>query len=329
MGAELLLAAVDVSDSLQMKALVEKAQQKFGVINGVIHAAGVVAGASLDLFQNLNREKCELQLQPKVHGLLVLKELFENQSLDFMMPVSSLSTVLGGLGFAAYAAANQFMDSLSQQQYWQGNTEWISVDWEGWNFDEKDRQVVATGSTQSLALTPEEGAMIFDRVLRQGKLPQVIISTANLQHRIDQWRSDESPQAKEKAAVEINTEHPRPALSSDYIEPGNDGERILTGIWQNALGIEPIGINDNFFELGGDSVLNIQITAMAKKHGLMLTPKDVFEWQTIAELVVLATAKESMVQEENACQKDTAQEKKEDDISEDDLAEILRQQEML
>jgi non-ribosomal peptide synthase protein (TIGR01720 family) len=48
--------------------------------------------------------------------------------------------------------------------------------------------------------------------------------------------------------------------------------------------LEQVGVNDNFFELGGDSILSIQIVAKASREGLRLTPKDLFQHQTIAEL---------------------------------------------
>ena len=38
------------------------------------------------------------------------------------------------------------------------------------------------------------------------------------------------------------------------------------------------------FEIGGDSILSIQIVSRAKQAGLQLTPKQLFEHQTIAEL---------------------------------------------
>ena len=49
------------------------------------------------------------------------------------------------------------------------------------------------------------------------------------------------------------------------------------------LGSKRIGMNDNF-EIGGDSILSIQIVSRAKQVGLQLTPKQIFEHQTIAEL---------------------------------------------
>ncbi|TGV06387.1 hypothetical protein EN829_053460, partial [Mesorhizobium sp. M00.F.Ca.ET.186.01.1.1] len=56
-------------------------------------------------------------------------------------------------------------------------------------------------------------------------------------------------------------------------------------IWKTVLGVADVGIHDNFFELGGDSILSIQIVARANQLGIRLTPKQLFENQTIAELL--------------------------------------------
>ncbi|WP_200986695.1 condensation domain-containing protein, partial [Pseudomonas cichorii] len=41
-------------------------------------------------------------------------------------------------------------------------------------------------------------------------------------------------------------------------------------------------------ELGGDSILSLQIIARAKRQGLKLSPKQLFEKQTIAQLATVA-----------------------------------------
>jgi hypothetical protein len=50
--------------------------------------------------------------------------------------------------------------------------------------------------------------------------------------------------------------------------------------------MEQVGIHDNFFELGGDSILSTQIAARAYQAGLYLTPMELFQHQTIAELAI-------------------------------------------
>ncbi|TRU77564.1 MAG: amino acid adenylation domain-containing protein [Microcystis viridis Mv_BB_P_19951000_S69] len=74
----------------------------------------------------------------------------------------------------------------------------------------------------------------------------------------------------------------------NYATPSTKNEQILAQIWQEFLGLKTISINDNFFELGGDSILAIQIIAQANQAGLEITPKQLFGYQTIAQLALVA-----------------------------------------
>jgi len=47
----------------------------------------------------------------------------------------------------------------------------------------------------------------------------------------------------------------RPNLDNPYVVAETAIEKRLVGIWEDALGIEGIGINDDFLDLGGDSLL--------------------------------------------------------------------------
>ncbi|WP_426134158.1 non-ribosomal peptide synthase/polyketide synthase [Pseudomonas sp. PWP3-1b2] len=73
-------------------------------------------------------------------------------------------------------------------------------------------------------------------------------------------------------------------LQQDYVAPQSLLEQQLTGIWQDVLKLEKVGINDNFFELGGDSIISIQVVSRARQAGLRLTPKDLFQHQTVQAL---------------------------------------------
>ncbi|ATI59681.1 MULTISPECIES: non-ribosomal peptide synthetase [Bacillus] len=77
-------------------------------------------------------------------------------------------------------------------------------------------------------------------------------------------------------------------INSEWVGPRNSNEQILTAIWKRVLGVKKVGIYDNFFEIGGDSILSIQIISQASQVGLKLTPKQMFECPTIAELAQVA-----------------------------------------
>ncbi|MGL5939583.1 MAG: amino acid adenylation domain-containing protein [Waterburya sp.] len=71
--------------------------------------------------------------------------------------------------------------------------------------------------------------------------------------------------------------------------PRNQLESILVNIWQEVLQVDNIGIDDNFFELGGDSIMSLQVIAKAKSADIQLTPKQIFQYQTIADLGTVAS----------------------------------------
>jgi len=68
----------------------------------------------------------------------------------------------------------------------------------------------------------------------------------------------------------------------EYMAPRNE-ERSYWRDIQQVLRVDRVGVQDNFFELGGDSILSIQIVARANTVGLKLTPRQLFEHQTVAE----------------------------------------------
>ncbi|HJT56094.1 MAG TPA: type I polyketide synthase, partial [Ktedonobacteraceae bacterium] len=114
-GAELLLLQADVADLFQMQRVIQQTLQRFGAINGVIHAAGITVESAFRPLQTLGKAECELHFRPKVHGVFALEQALQGVDLDFCLLFSSISAVLGGSGFAGYAAANLFMDAFVQQ----------------------------------------------------------------------------------------------------------------------------------------------------------------------------------------------------------------------
>ena len=69
--------------------------------------------------------------------------------------------------------------------------------------------------------------------------------------------------------------------------PCTEHEQALAQIWQDVLGIEQVGRHDNFFELGGDSIISIQVVSRARRAGLSLQPRDLFQQQTLQALAAV------------------------------------------
>ncbi|API91262.1 MULTISPECIES: non-ribosomal peptide synthetase [unclassified Virgibacillus] len=79
---------------------------------------------------------------------------------------------------------------------------------------------------------------------------------------------------------------PKPDYSEkNYIKPTNNIEQKMAEIWRKSLKLRDVGLEDNFFELGGDSILAIQIVNTAKREGITLTVDQIFEFETIKEIL--------------------------------------------
>ncbi|MFD4530457.1 condensation domain-containing protein, partial [Streptomyces sp. NPDC058470] len=65
-------------------------------------------------------------------------------------------------------------------------------------------------------------------------------------------------------------------------------EVVLCGLFADALGLEGVGVEDSFFELGGDSILSMMVVSGARKAGLVITTREVFDHRTPANLAAVA-----------------------------------------
>ncbi|MEB3357183.1 MAG: amino acid adenylation domain-containing protein [Synechococcales bacterium] len=85
---------------------------------------------------------------------------------------------------------------------------------------------------------------------------------------------------------------PTPVWESTVLEtpPQTPVEQTLAEIWSAVLRLETVGVQDNFFELGGDSILALQMVSRAAQAGLSLSPRQIFQYQTIADLAAVAEA---------------------------------------
>jgi amino acid adenylation domain-containing protein/non-ribosomal peptide synthase protein (TIGR01720 family) len=116
-----------------------------------------------------------------------------------------------------------------------------------------------------------------------------------LNHRLPDYMVPTSFVFLERLPLTLNGKLDRHALPApdhlqtdgDFTAPRTDVEKLLAQIWSAVLGVERVGVHDNFFDLGGDSILSIQIVARANQAGLKLTPRQLFQHQTVAELATV------------------------------------------
>jgi len=311
LGAEVLVVAADVADAEDLARAVAQAVDRFGAVHAVIHAAGVPGGG---LIQRRGEAQAAGVLAPKVRGALLLERLLPAATLDLYVLCSSLAAVLGGAGQVDYCAANAFLDAMASAAAARGAAA-VSIAWDAWREVGMAAEAPAAGPRHARrpdeqGLLTAEGLLAFDRAVAGG-LPQVAVSTLDLARLIAEMRdggragretrttagagatgasgatAGASAAAAGAGPAGSAARHPRPGLATPYTAPRNDTERALAAIWEEVLGIEPVGVHDDFTELGGHSLLALQVLARVRA-GLAadLPLRAVFDAPTVAALSV-------------------------------------------
>ena len=197
------------------------------------------------------KKLCDRQFAAKVHGLVILEKVLRAEALDFWLLLSSISSVLGGIGYVAYAAANAFMDAFATERSLATGVPWISVNWDTWDFSE-----TAEFSETNPVILPEEGVEAFPTnlglVRRHHK---IVVSVSDLQARINQWINLQFLQKATQPATARSTRfHARPITGKEYVAPHNEVEQAVAGIWQDILGIDQVSVHDKLFLLNSAAV---------------------------------------------------------------------------
>jgi len=299
LGAEVWVATADVTQLASMRQAIVQAQERFGVINGVIHAAGVLKQGAIG---RTTGEDAEMVLAPKVKGTLVLDAIFSANEvpLDFFVCCSSRAAIDPVFGQISYAAANAFLDAFAHAKSISDRTYTVSINWmspwqEGGMAVEAAQQLAQSQvNSSSLAdllkdgISAAEGIAAFNRILGS-TLPQVLVSTTDLLADVEPM-VNHSLHSPDSASLNQNSSapstYPRPALSQAYVSPRNDLEQAIVQIWEQFLGVSPVGIYDSFFELGGHSLMATQVIAqMNGVAQINLSLNILFEQPTIAAIV--------------------------------------------
>lgn len=126
-GAEVLVCSADVADAASMRRALERVRVRFGRLDGVIHAAGILNDGVIPL---KTRTAAEQVLSPKIDGVRVLDELLSGTPLDFMVLFSSVSAVVPPAGQVDYCAANAFLNAFAESAPPERNV--VAIGWGPW-----------------------------------------------------------------------------------------------------------------------------------------------------------------------------------------------------
>ena len=128
-GGSVTVVAADVTDREQMAWAASIARQQYGAIHGVIHAAGTIDDGLMALTAPSNALPV---IAVKALGALVLDDVLRSDPIECFIAFSSISSVLGLEGQAAYTAANAFLDAFVERKRAAGFPRAISIGWNAW-----------------------------------------------------------------------------------------------------------------------------------------------------------------------------------------------------
>ena len=274
---------VDVADTESMRQAVNEVERKFGAIRGVIHTAGDLDAGLFELIEDLTSTRARAMFTPKVKGIRVLYEIFKNKGLDFLWATSSLASVVGGVGYSAYAAANAYMENfiLSRASELPG---WKCVGLAELMFTEG---AIGKGrGADAEALKPEDLTTLFEWSLRLRDTPVMLQTVKPLALRLKELEAmarhlpvSGTPEAASESIAE------RPQLSNSYVAPETATEKRLAEMIGDVFGIRGIGAEDSFLELGGDSLKAMRfLKRIEKEFGVALELKAMFNNDTVKKI---------------------------------------------
>jgi polyketide synthase 7 len=163
LGVKVTVAACDVSDRTALAGLLASIPAEYPLTT-VIHAAGVLDDG---VIESMTPERFAGVLRAKADAALNLHELTKDLNLSAFVTFSSLAGLIGGAGQGNYAAANTFLDALTQQRRALGLPA-TSVAWGPWA--EAGMAVDGVGEQRMqrgglTAMRPEDAIAVLGQVL--------------------------------------------------------------------------------------------------------------------------------------------------------------------
>jgi polyketide synthase PksN len=267
MGSKVFVYKADVSSSDQMHSVISTLKAEFGMIKGIVHAAGVAGDGYIIRKQD---ELSEAVIRPKTIGTWLLDALTRDQEIDFFIAFSSISSLYGAPGQADYIAANSYLDSFTAYRNGKGRRT-LSINWAPWketgiaaDYGLKDDGVFKMISTAEAIHTFEQllcketdriilGRLNYDRIASE--LGSIDLRFSKKIRDILENRSARNRKLATKSAVRNTALKIKEIDNKDY---GNT-VKVLAGIWAEALGTDEVDIYVSFNSLGGDSIMATRI----------------------------------------------------------------------
>jgi acyl transferase domain-containing protein len=277
LAEEVAVLAGDVGDHRQIERVVAEIGRRWGAVNGVVHAAGIEESRNFMFLGETSAERAREVLWPKLPGIAVLDRAVRTQPVDFCIVCSSLNSVLGGVAYGAYAAANRYLDAYVRERSAAG-ARWVSANWDTWRFSEAGGAARIGAAASATAIRPEQGVALLGPMLASGE-PQVVVSTVPLGERIARIRRSFRRQADAAG----------PVAGKEAGDLSRDGVSALVGgVVTELVGVPDLTAEDELLAVGCDSLTLLEAVArMERALGGKVPISELWGCQTLGELALV------------------------------------------
>jgi phthiocerol/phenolphthiocerol synthesis type-I polyketide synthase E len=271
-GAEVASIQVVPSEPEQVRAALGEIERELGALHGVVFAPLAHEDLPREGVGEVRVASWERRMAHLLGELRGVHAALAGRTMDFVLVESSLTPALGGVALVDVAATHAVIDAFAAATV-DDATPWTSAAWDRW-FD-------AGEPVSGYGMTEDEAAAAFEHLLTLAGEPHVLLSSGDVEARMAE-RADAAAAAPGIGA------YARPQLATEFHAPSTDVEAVIAAMWEELLGITPIGVHDDFFALGGHSLLATQIVSRCRDQmGLELPLKAIFEAPTIARFATL------------------------------------------
>ncbi|MEV8307263.1 SDR family NAD(P)-dependent oxidoreductase [Streptomyces flavidovirens] len=263
-------------------------------LRGVVHAAGVVADATI---ANVTPRQIAKVLQPKVEGVRNLDAVTAQDPLDLFVMFSSAATLVGNPGQAAYSAANAYLDAFAESRRMRGLPA-LSVQWgpfAGIGLAARDEQAGARLGERGLeSFSAEEAWTALVRLLRQDR-PVMGYVPVDTRRWFDAYPGTVSLSAwselyaalKEDSAAVSGTAFLAALLQSPQEDRAALVEAKVRELAARVLRLDPERLERDvlFDSLGLDSLMSLELrNRLEAAFGLRLSPTLLWTYGTLQAL---------------------------------------------
>ncbi|BBY30729.1 type I polyketide synthase [Mycolicibacterium sediminis] len=253
-------------------------------VRGVVHAAGVEAGA---LLATTTPSDFAAAMHPKVRGTLVLHEVFPPEQLDWMVLFSSCGYLAGFPGQGAYACANSFLDVMARQRRSLGDrtTAIAWTAWRGQGMGSSSEFVAAQLDALGMGTVGVDDAMrALDLAMRDDDPNVVVLPLLSAAARVPML-AEVAPAARRDGSDGESDADPR--VESGPADPEWVSGQVLAAVAaQVGLPESDVDLDLPLVELGVDSIMTVRLRRQLEKQtGLSLSPTLLWEHPTAAAVI--------------------------------------------